>query len=108
MATELAPPKLVDQSWLSEFLSAKGFARTSPTSFGNGRATLQFDGHSLVAVPGDGSKSWRSDLKAASSDAIRGLLDAFLAAPAFLSQGELDQRACKQRIAGESLRTITE
>ena len=108
MAAELALPKLVDQSWLAEFLAAKGFTRTSPTSFGNGRATLQFDGHTLVAVPGDGSKSWRSDLKAASSEAIRALFDAFLAAPAFLSQAELDLRAGKQRVAGESLRTITE
>ena len=108
MAPELARPKLVDQSWLPEFLSAKGFTRTSPTEFGNGRATLRFDGHTLIAVPADGTKSWRSDLKEASSEAIRTLLDIFLAASSFLSQAELDRRAGRQRVAEDSLRKITE
>lgn len=108
MAPELARPKLVAQPWLSEFLSTKGFTRTSPTSFGNGRATLEFDGHNLVAIPGDGTKSWRSDLKEASGEAIRALLDTFLTAPSFLSQAELDRRAGRQYVAEQSLQTITE
>jgi len=108
MAPELARLKLAEQPWLLEFLSAKGFTRTSNTRFGNGRATLEFDGHNLVAIPGDGTKSWRSDLKDSSGEAIRALLDTFLNAPSFLSQTELDRRAGRQLIADRSLRTITE
>jgi hypothetical protein len=107
MAPELSHPKLVDQPWLSEFLSGKGFNRTSPTSFGNGRATLEFDGFTLVAIPGDGTKSWRSDLKEVPGEAILGMLDTFLNAPSFLPQEELDRRAGRQHAAEQSLQTIT-
>ncbi len=108
MAPELSRPKLVDQPWLSEFLTGKGFNRTSPTSFGNGRATLDFDGSTLVAIPGDGTKAWRSDLKEVPGEAIRAMLDTFLNAPSFLPQAELDRRAGRQHAAEQSLQTITE
>jgi hypothetical protein len=107
MAPELSRPKLVDQPWLSEFLTGKGFNRTSPASFGNGRATLEFDGSTLVAIPGDGTKAWRSDLKEVPGEAIRAMLDTFLNAPSFLPQAELDRRAGRQHAAELSLQTIT-
>ena len=108
MAPELSRPKLVDQPWLSEFLTGQGFNRTSPTSFGNGRATLEFDGSTLIAIPGDGTKVWRSDLKDVPGEAIRAMLDTFLNAPSFLPQAELDRRAGRQHAAKQSLQTITE
>ncbi len=107
MAPDFSRPKLVDQPWLSEFLTGKGFNRTSPTSFGNGRATLEFDGSTLVAIPGDGTKAWRSDLKEVPGEAIRAMLDTFLNAPSFLPQAELDRRAGRQHAAEQSLQTIT-
>ena len=101
-------PKLIDQPWLTEFLSEKGFTRTSPNSFGNGRATLQFESQTLVATPGDEGKAWQSNLKGVPAEAVRGVLETFLEMPAFLPQAVIDRRAALQKSAEESLRVIAQ
>ncbi len=106
MAPEIARLSLADQPWFKEFLGDRGFQRSAPGTFTNGRATVRVEGSILYAIPGDGSKPWRSDLNEAPTEAIRQLLKVVLAAPAFLSQGELDHRATLQHAAEEALQNI--
>lgn len=106
MAPEIARPPLAEQPWFAEFLAERGFKRTASATFTNGRATVRLDGAVLFAIPGDGSKSWRSELNEAPPGAIRQLLAVVLAAPSFLSQAELDRRAARQRTAEEALHNI--
>lgn len=106
MAPEIARPPLAEQSWFAEFLADRGFQRSAPGAFTNGRATVRVEGSVLYAIPGDGSKQWRSELREAPPGAIRQLLTVVLAAPSFLSQSELDQRAARQRTAEEALQNI--
>jgi hypothetical protein len=106
MAPEIARPPLTEQSWLKEFLEARGFERTAPASFTNGRATVRLDGNVLIAVPGDSTKPWRTELKDGQPEAICNLLTHVLAAPSFLSQAELDLRASRQRTAEEALQNL--
>jgi hypothetical protein len=106
MAPEIARPPLTGQPWLKEFLETRGFERTAPGSFTNGRATVRLDGNVLVAIPGDGTKAWRRELKDAQPEVICYLLTNVLAAPSFLSQAELDLRASRQRTAEEALQNL--
>lgn len=106
MAPEVARPPLTEQLWLREFLESRGFERTAPASFTNGRATVRLDGNALVAIPGDSTMSWRTELKDAQPESICYLLTNVLAAPSFLSQTELDLRANRQRMAGEALQSL--
>lgn len=86
--------------------ATSGFERTAPASFTNGRATVRLDGNALIAVPGDGTKAWRTDLKDAQPETICYLLTNVLAASSFLSQAELDLRASRQRTAEEALQNL--
>jgi hypothetical protein len=106
MAPEIARPPLTEQPWLKEFLEARGFERTAPASFTNGRAIVRLEGNLLIAVPGDSTKAWRTELKDAHPEAICNLLTHVLAAPSFLSQAELDLRASRQRTAEEALQNL--
>lgn len=106
MAPEIARPPLTEQPWLREFLETRGFERTAPASFTNGRATVRLEGNALIAIPGDSTKAWRTDFKDTQPEAICYLLCHVLAAPSFLSQAELDLRANRQRMAGEALQSL--
>ena len=107
MAQELAPPSLADQPWFAEFLESRGFQKTAPSTFSNGRASVRVDGATLYAVPGDdGKKVWRTEVKETPPQAIRQLLAVVLSAPSFLSQAELDHRSARQRVAEEALGKI--
>jgi len=46
---------------MEDFLATKEFARSSPDTFSNGYATLQFDGDKFTASPGSGGRVWSSD-----------------------------------------------
>lgn len=106
MAPEIARPPLAEQPWFNEFLGERGFQRTGPGTFTNGRAIVRVDGSVLYAIPGDGSKQWRSEIREALPGAIRQLLTVVLAATSFQSQFEIDQRAARQRTAEEALQNI--
>lgn len=70
---------------MAEFLATRGFQRTAPDTFSNGRAMLRFDRCHLHAVPEDRTKGWLSDLLAAEPETVRQLLTHLLAAPSFQS-----------------------
>jgi hypothetical protein len=108
MAAELARPPLVDQPWLRDFLEAKGFRRTAPDAFGNGRATLRFTGTDLLAIPTGGGKAWRSELNEAPPDAIRNVLETLLSTPSFQSAAEVQRREDRRQAAEASLAVLTD
>lgn len=108
MSADLAAPTLAEQPWLKEFLETRGFQRTAPGTFCNGRATVRVEGTVIFAIPGDGSKGWRSDVAEAPVEAIRNLLGTIFQAPSFQSQAELDRRAERRRSAESALTTIAE
>ena len=105
MAPEIARPPLAEQTWFVDFLQERGFDRCAPATFTNGRATVRVEGSVLFAIPGDGSKQWRSELNEAPPGAIRQLLSVVLAAPSFLSQIDLDHKAETQRTTEAALTT---
>ncbi len=107
MTPDLAPTPLAEQPWFAEFLESRGFRKTAPATFSNGRASVRVDGSTLYAVPGDdGKKVWRTQIKETPPESIRQLLGVVLSAPSFLSQAELDQRAGRERQAEISLGRI--
>ena len=107
MAPELSPTPLPEQPWFAEFLESRGFRKTAPATFSNGRASVRVDGSTLYTVPGDnGKKVWRTQVNETSPESIRQLLGVVLSAPSFLSQAELDQRAGRERQAEISLGRI--
>ncbi len=93
MRLEPTTSTLADHAAIHECLSARGFQRTGASVFSNGRATVRFEGAQLAAIPGDGSRTWRSDISATPPEAIVTLLNVVLVIPAFLTQRERDQRA---------------
>ena len=99
---------LAELPWLNNFLVARGFERTSPGNFTNGRATLRFEDWVLHAVPDDRTKTWRSDLSEATPESIRQLLVPLLASPSFLSHAELEQRRGREVMLRENLASIAE
>ena len=92
MTPALSQPTLAEHALIRECLKAHGFEPTGRSRFSNGRATVHFEGTRLVAIPGDGSRTWRSDVGSVSPEAVVALLDAFLATPPFLSRQEIDRR----------------
>lgn len=94
--------------WLSDYLAEKGFQRTAPATFSNGRATLILQGTVLRAIPGEGTKVWKSELHGVSPDSVRGLLDVLLAAPPFWSQKEVERRQALRTDSLEALDRIVD
>lgn len=98
--------KNLEQPWLCDFLAEKGFQRTAAGTFSNGRAILRIEGTVLHAIPGEGTKGWRSELRGARPDSIRQLLNIILDGPSFLSQVELDRRVAQRTAANQALNQI--
>ena len=99
MEPELPKIPLADQSWFADFLAAKGFYRSSPTTFTNGKASLHVDGTNFTADPGTGDKTWHGDLAQADRETIRLMLQQVLKTRPFLTAENLAQeRADQQRI----------
>ncbi len=108
MTPALSQPTLAEHALVRECLKAHGFEPTGRSRFRNGRATLHFEGTRLVAIPGDGSRIWRSEVGAVPPEAIVALLDASLATPPFLSQQEIDRRLARTHAAKIALDQIVE
>ncbi|MCZ7637685.1 MAG: hypothetical protein M5U12_17595 [Verrucomicrobia bacterium] len=99
MQPELPRVPLADQPWFVDLLAGKGFYRSSPTTFTNGRASIQVAGTKFVADPGTGDKSWNSDLAEATPETIKLILQQILKTRPFLTEADLtEERADKQRI----------
>lgn len=71
-------------------------------------ATAHFEGTRLVAIPGDGSRIWRSDVGSVPPEAVVALLDAFRTTPSFVSQQEIDRRLERNHAAKIPLDRIVE
>ena len=108
MAPAFSQPTLADHPLIRECLKGHGFEATGRGRFSNGRATVDFEGTRLVATPGDGSRTWRSEVGAGPAEAIVALLDGFLATPPFLSQQEIDRRLARTHAAKIALDRIVE
>lgn len=108
MAADLARPSLLDQPWLRDFLEDKGFRRTAPDAYGNGRATLRFTGTDLLAIPAGGGKAWRSELNDAPPEAFRSVLETLLSTPSFQSAAELQRREDRRQAAEASLAILAD
>lgn len=102
MSLVSTPTLLADHPALRACLQSRGFERTSPSEYSNGRATVRFEGAKVVATPLDGSKAWRTDLGSVPPEAAVGVLDAILAMPPFLSDSARDaivEQAHRAKIA---------
>jgi hypothetical protein len=84
---------LADHPALRICLLNRGFERTSPSEYSNGRATVRFEGTKVVATPLDGSRAWRTDIGSVPPEAVVGALDAILATPPFRSNSARDEIA---------------
>lgn len=99
MQPEMSKTPLADQPWFVSFLAGKGFFRSSPSTFTNGKASIVVEGSRLVADPGSGEKSWNSDLAEAEPETVKLILQQILKTRPFLSEADLAQeRADKQRV----------
>lgn len=108
MALEPVQALLADHPALRECLQSRGFQRTSASEYSNGRATVRFEGPTIIAVPGDGSRSWRTDLASVPPEAVAGVLDAILVTPPFLSQPELDRMVEQAHVAKIALDRVVD
>lgn len=108
MTPALSQPTLAEHVLIRECLKAHGFEFTGRSRFSNGRATVHFEGARLVAIPADGSRTWRSDVGSVPPEAVVALLDAFLATPQFLSQQGIDRRLARTHAAKIALDRIVE
>lgn len=79
---------MADQPWFQDFLAAKGFAKSSPTTFIRGTASLSVDGTVLFADPGNGERGWTTDLGSAGQASIRAMLDQILKMRPFLTKAD--------------------
>ena len=108
MAPELAHPTQADHALIRECLAAHGFQPTGRSQFSNGRAKVHFEGTRLVAIPGTGSRIWRSEVGSVPPEAVVALLNGFLTTPPFLSQQEIDRRLARTHAAKIALDRIVE
>lgn len=90
---------LSEQVWFVDFLAAKGFARSSPTTFVRGAASLSVEGTSLFADPGNGERGWSTDFESAEPASVQAMLEQILKMRPFLTEVDLT----KERIERNSL-----
>lgn len=108
MAFESTHATLADHPRIRECLEKHGFRRTTSGEFSNGRARVRFERDRMVAEPGDGSRSWISDLTRVPPEAVVESLNVVLTAQPFLSQKELDRRVERTHTAKMALDRIVE
>ena len=99
LVKNIAPRQtFIDQPWLAEFLAAKGFVRSSPTSFTNGKASLHFEGARFTADPGNGDQTWIAELTGLAPETLRLFVEQILGTRPFLPESEVArQQSAKQR-----------
>lgn len=108
MTLQLDLTLLAEHPTVREALERHGFQKLSPNTFSNGRATVRFEGPMMIALPGDGSRTWQSNVASAPPEVVVGLLDTILAIPSFFSQGELDRRVERAHAAKMALDRIVD
>jgi hypothetical protein len=108
MALQLDQTILADHPMVREALERHGFQKINASAFSNGRATVRFEGPMMIAVPGDGSRTWQSNVGSAPPEAVVGILDTVLPIPSFLSQAEVDRRVERAHAAKMALDRIVD
>jgi hypothetical protein len=99
MQPEMPKVPLADQPWFVDLLATKGFYRSSPTTFTNGKASIRVDGTKFLADPGTGDKAWNSDLAQADPGTIKLMIQQILKTRPFLTEADLaNERSENQRI----------
>jgi len=83
MEPERSKTPLVSQPWLIDLLAAKGFVRSSPNTFVNGKVTIRIRGTRFLADPGTGEQPWLKDFKGVRPDIISIYLQQILSMPQF-------------------------
>lgn len=91
MQPESPRQTLADQPWFIEFLAAKGFSKSSPTTFIRGAASLSVDGMVMFADPGNGQRGWSTDFGDADRGSVRAMLEQILKMRPFLTEADLAQ-----------------
>lgn len=88
MQPEMPSEPLARQPWFVEFLAAKGFAKSSPTTFIREAASLNIDGTILFADPGNGERGWSTDLGNAGRAAVQAMIEQILKMRPFLTKAD--------------------
>jgi len=96
---DLPHQALVDQSWFVEFLADRGFAKSSPTIFIRGEASIDVDGTEVHADPGNGAKGRSTHFGDADPASVKAILKQILRTRPFLTEVDLAQ----ERIEHQSL-----
>jgi len=97
---------LAQQPWLREFLQSRGFQVSGANTFSNGRASLQFNGHQLVATPADNGRVCRSDLRGAHESSVCLILTQLLLTPGFSSHAALERQATRRQSVEAALEQV--
>lgn len=107
MTPDPATTALADQPWLRDYLEERGFEPGTPGTFSNGRGKLRFEGATLRASSiAAGGTTWNSDLRGATPDGVRTLLDVLLASEPFLAPSEIQRRTEQNSLAAQALNCI--
>lgn len=99
MEPDMPPQPLAERPWFQAFLAEKGFARSSPTTFTRGAASLHIDGTSIHVAPGGGARSWSTNLGDADPMSVKALLEQIFKMRPFLTEDDL----ARERIGRQSL-----
>ncbi len=106
MKPENDPQHLADRHWFVSLLAGKGFNRSSPDTFTNGKASIRVDGSKFTAYPGTGHKSWNSDCLDADEATVEMILDQILRMRPFLSDAQLDMERAESERARQAITGI--
>lgn len=87
---------LANQTWFAEFLGRRGFRRTEPGSFSNGRASVRVEKMVLIGDPGTGDTTWTCQLHRANRASIERFLDQTLSLEPFWSEEQLARERIKR------------
>jgi hypothetical protein len=99
MQPEMPRQSLAEQPWFIEFLASKGFAKSSPTTFIRGAASLSVDGTALFADPGNGERGWSTDLGGADRATVQAMLEQILKMRPFLTEADhAQEQAARQNL----------
>lgn len=99
MSPEMPQRSLSDEPWFVDLLAERGFAKSSPTTFVRGQASIIVEGTTCCVDPGNGERSWNTDFGGADRSAVKALLEQILATKAFKTEVDLaEERLEKQNL----------
>lgn len=106
MQPDMPRQPLADQPWFVEFLAEKGFAKSSPTTFVRGEASIHVDGTELRADPGNGERGWTTDFGGADRTSVKSVLEQILGMRPFQTEIDLAQERLQKQSLERALTGI--